>query len=151
MKSLDDIDLTKGISKEVLPDGTVVEKEVEPSFGFGRVAIVLNHPGRNFQGDLLSEFATRLIGIGAHGKPLTEENLRAYGTKEDALVAKLLNEAVERLNTLNKGGDVAAILDGQAIWMKPLKLTKKECLPCHEGMKVGQTVGVVTYLASQRP
>ena len=26
VKSLDDIDLTKGISKEVLPDGTVVEK-----------------------------------------------------------------------------------------------------------------------------
>lgn len=67
VKSLDDIDLTKGISKEVLPDGTVEEKHVEPSFGFGRVATVLNHPGRNFEGSHPSDFPTRLIGIGAHG------------------------------------------------------------------------------------
>ncbi|MDQ2985971.1 MAG: hypothetical protein M3R13_04535 [Armatimonadota bacterium] len=70
-----------------------------------------------------------------------ESDKRRHATQKQRL------DALRRLvSRANEGRDSGFETSDAYGWAKPLKLTKNECLPCHQGMKVGDTVGIIAYM-----
>lgn len=88
--------------------------------------------------------------VSANGKPLAEDNVGIVWRQQDESIdADLEIVAAMRKNlaAANLGEEFAFQVPGQNGWAKPLKLTKKECLSCHPGMKVGDTVAISAYFS----
>jgi hypothetical protein len=172
--ALDDLDPANGIRRVKTPSGEKIVK-VPPRFGASRMELHISHNGERYNtGTTRSGSGTsdpNYFVLSAHGKPLTEENLdwpkheRGFGEPmvrdPDPRIEKLRKESEERFRTMqkerldavrrlvdraNRGLDSGFETAGAYGWAKPLKLTKTECLPCHAGMKVGDTVGIIAYV-----
>jgi hypothetical protein len=151
LAALNDLDLTKGIEKLTRPDGSKVVRHVRPMFGFSRMGIYIRHGGR-LHGHINSSLG--LVAIGAHGKPLTEAKTRAYSA--DTLVEpetvenvkKAFDQAVARGE---QAKDIAVKTSSYKAWIRPIALSREECLSCHSGMKVGDVVGAIAFVSYSEP
>lgn len=147
VEALDDVDLAYGIKKVVI-DGEVVRIRVPAQFGVSRMDIPMMHNGKmlNLAGKSQAH-DPRLYVVSADGRPLTDENLAAApsvnGAKEwDRVIAAVR----ENLALAVAGKDFEFETAHNYGWAKPIKLTKAECLPCHQGMAVGDVVAVASYV-----
>lgn len=171
--TLDDLDPTNGIRRVKTAQGERVVK-VPPRFGASRMEILFTHNGELYNTGTTRPTPggsdPLLVIASAHGKPLTAENLDwpkpakwRFTQREEAKsppteTEKQSNRRYEaaqnrRLDALRKlveranmGKDSGFEVSNEYGWAKPLKLTKEECLPCHQGMKVGDTVGIIAYM-----
>lgn len=145
-----------------------------PRFGASRMEILFTHNGELYNTGTTRPTPggsdPLLVIASAHGKPLTAENLdwpkpakwrftprgeaksppteterQSNGRYETAQKERLdaLRKLVERANM---GKDSGFEVSNEYGWAKPLKLTTEGCLPCHQGMKVGDTVGIIAYM-----
>ena len=173
--ALDDVDPANGIRRVKTPSGERIVK-VPPRFGASRMELHVSHNGERYNtGTTRRGSGTadpNFFVISAHGKPLTAQNLdwpkseKGFATPmvdpdPDPRFEELRRESEERYRTMqkerldavrkvvgraNRGLDSGFEAAGAYGWAKPLKLTKAECLPCHAGMKVGDTVGIIAYI-----
>lgn len=149
--ALNDLDLTKGIEKLSRPDGSQVVRRVRPLFGFTRMGISITHGGR-LHGHINSNLG--LVAIGARGKPLNEAEIRAYGV--DTFVEPETIESVEEAfeQAVARGEqakEIALKSSTYKAWIRPISLSKEECLSCHEGMKTGDVVGAIALVSYSEP
>lgn len=105
-----------------------------------------------------------LITVGYHvaeterpERSFSKEEARAkYRRSQDRLHAmtglrEQLNKlAVDVLPRLKKGEKMNTTLDGWLVAMRPVKASKAECLGCHTGVKMGDTLGAMVYAVSKR-
>jgi len=155
--TLDDLAPTKG--------GIVIQADragkkrviIKPKFGMSRMDIQVPHAGDRLVSPLkrsegAAGEAERLeqLVISADGRPLKEDNLKVKWRNYFANVSRD-KVSVEAARTIwpkrFPGMEYGFESDNGAAWAVPIKLTRKECLPCHSGMKVGDTVGIAVYFA----
>ena len=61
------------------------------------------------------------------------------------MVLEMTKQIRKKVAAANLGQDFDFETAKHYGYAKPLKLTKKECLPCHQGMKVGDTVAISVF------
>jgi hypothetical protein len=162
--ALDDLEPTRE-TESLNPDGTYTKYVGQ--FGMSRVAppFAFQHDDVVFVGSPLRELELIRTPNGmryqpapyvphfvasADGKPLTAENISIVWTGRGGKLngeADLLAAIRRKVATANLGEDFGFDAFGFEGWAKPLKLTKKECLSCHPGMNVGDTVAIAAYLS----
>jgi hypothetical protein len=89
--------------------------------------------------------------VSASGKPLAEDNVEIVWRRHDETFdvdPEIMAAVRKNLAAANLGEEFAFDVPGYKGWAKPLKLSKQECLSCHPGMKVGDTVGISTYFSA---
>lgn len=151
VSALNDLDLANGIERVTGSNGKESRRYVEPMFGFTRTGIQITHQGSTRKP--IPHDHVGVFGLGAKGKPLTTENLRVYGqipvkTERPVQLAKV---ELSKMVAEGRVHHESSISDSDLkIWIKPLKLTKRECLSCHEGMKIGDVVGALAFYARDR-
>jgi hypothetical protein len=171
--TLDDLDAANGIRRIKTADGERVIK-VSPRFGESRMEVLISHNGEIYAtGTKRPGSGTSdpfLMIASAHGKPLTAASLdwqkpgemeiqqgvpvdRSSPEESKRSLERFYESMSDRIEALRKvvaranlGLDSGFETDTVYGWAKPLKLTKNECLPCHQGMKVGDTVGIIAYM-----
>ena len=107
-------------------------------------------------------FQTTVAIFGAHGKPLTTSNLSLRFSRHPGPVKndeRLPAPPARKDNRseLDKGkgvvkkwakdgGKPVTAKEGETLWeARPIRLTKKECVSCHAGMKLNDPVAVIVY------
>lgn len=169
--ALDDLEPTRGTQQTRLnPDGTYTKYIGEAEFGMSRVdsPYVFEHDDMRFVGLPLRQlevvdtpvgkkyvdipYVPHLV-VSAGGRPLTEEKLSVVWTGNSGSLAgqdEVLAAIRKNLAAGLLGADFGFEIDGFEGWAKPLKLTKQECLSCHPGMSVGDTVAIAAYLSPKK-
>jgi hypothetical protein len=147
VEALDNLDLAYGIKREKGPTGDVMVN-VPPQYGVSRMDMSVRHDGVSvWTKNKSSPDAPHMVISSASGKPLTSENLQMDdGFDKMPGGAEVLRELRKRVAAANLGQEFGFETKDRFGWAKPLKLTKKECLGCHEGMKVGDTVAINAFL-----
>jgi len=74
------------------------------------------------------------------------EMVKQSAKRGEAIRKERLDALRKLVSRANQGWDSNIDTSDAFGWVKPLKLTKEECLPCHQGMKIGDTVGIIAYM-----
>ena len=89
--------------------------------------------------------------VSANGMPLKVDNVEIVWRRHDDTFdvdPEIMAAVRKNLAAAKVGEELAFEVPGFKGWAKPLKLTKQECLSCHSGMKVGDTVGISAYFSA---
>ena len=141
--ALENLDLVDG-KRQRMPSGKVI---VIPKFGLSRVEDLLVEHGPNvwiatpaFSGD------PGLVVFANAGQPLIAQNLIMPKRTSAGALDDVRKALADQIAKLNRGEETGLQTQKHNLWAIPIKLTKQECLPCHDGMKVGDTAAVAVYL-----
>lgn len=143
VSALNNLDLNKGEPKR-MSSGKII---VVPKFGLSRAEDKLIEHGPNvWLATPILPRDPRLVVFANSGRPLTAKDLRAQTRARGSTLDQVRKALVSQIAKLNRGEESGCQTDDFYIWAIPIKLTKPECIPCHRGMKVGDTVAISAYL-----
>jgi len=147
---------------EIFNDDKMIEKGV---LGVSRLEIsLLDRHGRNFhQTAMLShKFWTAVSIHGNRGKkldsrtmemryhrwtmPMLPSELDPKSSMQATFIAKAAHEISK-----GKMGPITRIYDGWRIESRPIVLERSVCLRCHTGVKKGEAVALMLYVAKRKP
>jgi hypothetical protein len=142
VSALDELDLTDG-KRQRMPSGKII---IVPKFGLSRVENKLIEHGPNVW--IATPVLLRDPGLAVFanaGRPLTARDLGAPKAARAGSFDDVRKALADQVDKLNRGEEIGLQLKKLDVWAIPIRLTKQECLPCHDGMKVGDTVAVAAY------
>jgi len=162
--ALDDLSMTK---MQVVPGidakGRPTTYCVSPTFGLRRIPSVgvlhngvLRQAGTPIffetKGWVLEYFAVSSLGKPlAPGKMIVHKNVGPFAVSASAKESKeILAFADRACSAVGAKGSYKGEIDGSSVEARPLRLSKPECLPCHQGSKIGDPMAVLVCLVRKR-